>query len=98
MDIITKIYAFSITDLAIQQKGTTDLNGLLTTGINIVSILAGVLAFFYLCWCGFLYITSAGNSDQAKKGGQGVINAIIGIVIIVMAYAIIKAAVSLAGS
>jgi uncharacterized membrane protein len=37
---------------------------------------------------GFLYITSAGNEERAKKGRTTVINAIIGLVIIILAYVI----------
>jgi hypothetical protein len=38
-----------------------------------------------------LYVTAAGNPDQAKKGQQGLINAVIGIIVIVLAYVILTA-------
>lgn len=65
--------------------------------IEIILLIAGVLAVIYLIYSGILYITAAGNPDSAKKGQQGIINAIIGIVIIVAAYFIIGAVVNLAG-
>ena len=38
---------------------------------------------------GYWYLTSAGNAETAEKGKTAVVNAIIGIVIILMSYAII---------
>ena len=64
--------------------------------INIFLWIAGALAVIYLIYSGVLYITAAGNPDQAKKGQQGVINAIIGIVIIVGVFFIIRVATNLA--
>lgn len=66
--------------------------------IDIVLLIAGVLAIGYLIYSGILYITAAGNPDSAKKGQQGVINAIIGIIIIVLAYFIAGFAMNLAGT
>jgi len=63
--------------------------------ISIILMLAGALAIIYLIYSGIIYITAAGNPDNAKKGQQGVINAIIGIVIIALAYFIAGAALNL---
>ncbi len=64
------------------------LNGII---IRVITwVLAIVLAIDVLMMIigGFLYITSAGNEDRAKKGRTTVINAIIGLVIIILAYVI----------
>lgn len=47
---------------------------------------AGVLVFFYIVYGGFLYLTSAGNPEQTKKGGQTILNAVIGLIIVVLSY------------
>ena len=39
---------------------------------------------------GFWYITSAGNEETAEKGRATAINAIIGIIIIILSYVIIS--------
>ena len=102
MNLIAKIYAATGVDLGNSITAgnavTKDWQNLVSTAINWISIVAGILAFFYLVWSGFQYVTSAGNADAAKKGQQGIINAIIGIVVIVMAYAIVTAIVSLTTS
>jgi len=69
----------------------SDLPTLVMRIINWISVIAAVLAIIYLVYSGIIYITAAGNPDAAKKGQQGVINAIIGIVIIVLAYVIATA-------
>ena len=74
---------------------STNASGINTVGDLITKILAwliyiaGILAFAYLVYSGILYITAAGNPDQAKKGQQGLINAVIGIIIIALAYTIL---------
>lgn len=71
-------------------NGVTAINNLYTSVLNVLLLLAGILAVLYLIWAGIMYITSAGDAERAKKGKAGIINAIIGIVIIVAAYAIIR--------
>ena len=104
LDLVTKIFALGGADFNADKTGLMPIGvgasytwqNLISTAINWISILAGIIAFFYLVWAGFQYVTSAGNADAAKKGQQGIINAIIGIVVIVMAYAIVRAVTNLA--
>ena len=72
------------------------VSNLVTLVITWIIYIAGVLAFFYLVYSGILYITAAGNSEQAKKAQIGLINAVIGIIIIVLSYVILRAVVGLA--
>ena len=65
------------------------VGALITNIIQWLIYIAGILAFAYLVYSGILYITAAGNPDAAKKGQQGIINAIIGIIIIALAYTIL---------
>jgi hypothetical protein len=81
-----------------KDPGSGDANsigGLLDQVISLILMIAGALAVIYLIYSGILYITAAGNPDQAKKGQQGVINAVIGIVIIVAVYFIVRVAMGL---
>jgi len=73
--------------------GTGDWRELVVRIISWILILAAVIAFFYLIYAGFTYLTAGGNPDAAKKGQQGIINAVIGIIIIFLAFAIIRAVV-----
>jgi len=66
--------------------------------VSVLTMVAGAAAVIYLIYSGILYLTAAGNPDAAKKGQQGIINAIIGIIVIVAARIIIGVAVSTGGS
>ena len=68
----------------------SNINLLVDRLVNLVGIIAGVILFFYLVFSGFQYLTAGGNADQAKKGQQGIVNAIIGIIIIVASYSLFQ--------
>lgn len=67
----------------------TSIELLMTKVVGWISLIVGILAFFYLIYAGIMYITAGGNPDQAKKGQQGIVNAIIGIIICIFAYTIV---------
>jgi len=48
--------------------------------------LIGVIIFIYIIYGGFLYLTSQGNADQTKKAQQIIVFAIIGAIILSLAY------------
>ena len=70
--------------------GNRTPNQIIISAIDILLWVSGILAIIYLIYSGILYLTAAGNPDSAKKGQQGLVNAIIGIVIIVLAYVIAR--------
>lgn len=61
--------------------------------VNWLFILAGALAVAYLIWGGIQYITGGAKGAEAAKGT--IINAIIGIVVIVLAYVIVNAVIGM---
>jgi len=72
---------------------TTTINNIYDIIFRDLTLIAGVLAVLYLIWYGIQYITSGGSPDKVKTARTGIINSIIGIIIIVAAYTIIKIAV-----
>ena len=88
--LVPKAHAFEFNFLT-PSNDTGNVSSIIATVIDWVIFIAGALAIIYLIYSGIIYITAAGNPDAAKKGQQGVINAIIGIVIIVLAYVIATA-------
>lgn len=77
--------------------GIDNIQGLVDLVVSWILYIAAILAFIYLIISGITYITAGGNAEQAKKGQQGIINAIIGIVVIVLAFVILQAAIGIAG-
>ncbi|MFW0862712.1 MAG: hypothetical protein ACKKL6_03980 [Candidatus Komeilibacteria bacterium] len=58
---------------------------------NIISIILGFLgliAVILILIGGFMWMTAGGNEDRVKKGRQFIINGVIGLIIILAAYAI----------
>ena len=67
---------------------TTDLRTLV---LNIINILLGILGIIFLLlvlYGGFLWMTAAGNDDQAAKGRKIIGNGIVGLIIIFVAFAL----------
>jgi hypothetical protein len=73
----------------------TNVNSLIRTVINwVLSITLGIAVLFVIIG-GFRYITAQGNESQATEGRQTVINALIGIAIIVLSYVIVTVVANL---
>ena len=68
----------------------TDVTSLIATVINWLLAIAFGIAVLFLIIGGFWYITSAGNEEQSDKGKKTILNAIIGVVIIVLSYVIVN--------
>ena len=58
--------------------------------LNWIVWIAGAFAIIYLIYGGIIYLTSAGNEEKTKAGKSALISAIIGLIIIVLAYVIIS--------
>lgn len=82
-----------------QADNTTTLgsliNGVGGTVLKYLTLVAGLLAVIYLIWSGIQYITSQGDAAKATKARSGIINAIIGVIIIFAAYYIIFVALGI---
>lgn len=97
--LIEKIYAIDAKQLggAIKIDETTGtIEVLITRIVSWILYIAGALAFIYLVVSGISYITAGGNAEQAKKGQQGIINAVIGIIIVTLSFVILQATVGIA--
>ncbi|MBU6447785.1 hypothetical protein KGQ24_03020 [Patescibacteria group bacterium] len=69
--------------------GPNTVNDLIIKIINVLLSVAAIIAVLFIIIGGFRYITSAGNEEQAEKGRGTLVNAIIGLVIIILAYVIV---------
>lgn len=78
------------TDLNGVRCTDTSITGLIKTVINWALALSGIVAILFLIIGGFQYITSAGNEEAAEKGKATAINAVIGIIVIILAYVIVN--------
>lgn len=73
--------------------GLTDSKTLPELVLRVLTMLltfAGVVAVVIIIVGGFQYMTSGGNDEQAEKGKKALTNAIIGLVVVILAYAIVQ--------
>ncbi len=56
--------------------------------VRIVLVLVGIIVLVIIVYAGFLWMTAGGNEDQVKKAKQWLINAVVGLALIMAAYAI----------
>jgi hypothetical protein len=65
------------------------INSLLTSVINIFSIVVGIIAVFMIIFGGLKYITSGGDSGNVSGAKNTIIYALIGLVIVALAQFIV---------
>lgn len=58
--------------------------------IQIALGLAGLIAVLFLIIGGFRYITAGGNSDGAENGKKTILNAVIGIIVIILSFVVVR--------
>ena len=75
-------------------QALTGPGGLIYRIISLLLFVAGALAVLFIIIGGYQYITAAGNEEQSEKGKKTLINAIIGVVVIILAYVIINVVVN----
>ncbi|MFH1253647.1 MAG: hypothetical protein V1664_04980 [Candidatus Uhrbacteria bacterium] len=65
-----------------------DLPTIVGRGINVFLTILGLFFLVLVVWAGFQYINSKGQAEKTKKAMDMLTNAVIGMVIIIAAYAI----------
>lgn len=68
--------------------GQGELTTIIGNLINIILGFLGILLLIYFLYAGFLWMTSGGSDDNVKKAKTMMKNAVIGLIIIVIAYAL----------
>jgi len=66
----------------------TTFREVLSQGFNIIIMVSGIIFVLMLLIGGVLYLLAAGNEESAKKARQLMLDAVIGLVIVVTAWAV----------
>ena len=77
-------------------KGGT-LSPVIANAVEVLFIVAGIVSVFVIIYGGFLMMTSAGDPGKVQKGKSTVFGAVIGLIISILAFAIVKFIVSNVG-
>ncbi len=62
--------------------------------INIGIGLVGLVLFLFIIWGGFIWITASGDPTKIQKAQGIIINAVIGVVVVLSAYAVTNFAIT----
>lgn len=73
----------------------TNVNALIKTVINWALGITFAIAVLFLIIGGFWYITAGGNEEQADKGKKTIVNALIGVIVIILSYVIVNVVTNL---
>ena len=67
-----------------------NLEGVLKGGINLAIGVIGFIAVVVIIYGGFMYTTSAGDSNKVTKAKNAIMYGIIGLVVAMLAFAIVN--------
>lgn len=70
--------------------GSGSLGQLATTIISVLLGLAGMVAVIFVIIGGYYYMTAAGNDSRATSGRKTLVNALIGLAIVVLSFLIVQ--------
>ncbi len=76
----------------------TSATGIIIVVLNWLLAVAGLIAVFFLVLGGFRYITSNGNEENSEKGKKTIINALIGLAVVILAYVAVTVIANTASS
>lgn len=71
--------------------GKSTIGELATQIISILLSISGIIAVVMVIYGGYLFMTARGNEEQAKSGRKTLVNALIGLVIVVVSFAVVQA-------
>lgn len=66
--------------------------------LNIMLSIVGLVAVFFIVLGGFRYITSAGDEEQLKNAKGMIVNALIGVAVVLLALALVRIVSNLAST
>jgi hypothetical protein len=69
--------------------GTRTFGGLITQILSILLLVIGSLSVLFLIIGGFRYVTASGNEEAAEGAKRMIWNSVVGLVLVIMAFAII---------
>ncbi len=78
------------TQLCVTPSERRNAADIIVTVINFLLLFAALIAILFIVIGGYKYITSAGNAESAKSGRETVVNAMIGLAIIILSYVIVS--------
>lgn len=67
---------------------TQNLNTILSNVISVILSLVGVIFIVFIVYAGYLWMTASGNEQKSDKAKEIIRQSIIGLIVVIGAYAI----------
>lgn len=83
-------YLVSIPTIGINEGWNADPQSVVTRIINYALFFIGAIALVFVIYGGVLYITSGGDSEKTTKARNTLMYAVLGVIVVVISYAIVS--------
>jgi hypothetical protein len=70
--------------------GSEDLLDVISSVINLAFAMAAIVAVIYLIIGGYSYVTAGGNPEAVEMAKTTIVNALIGLLVILVSYLIVQ--------
>ena len=77
--------------------GGTDIPTLIGGFIRYALGIVGALFLVYFIYAGFLWMTAGGEAERVKKSKHTMVNAVIGILVVMLSYALVSFLIGVSG-
>lgn len=88
------VTSISECNIPAEHAGSNNLMETINTIINVVLGVLGLLAVIVIIYGGFMFMTATGDASKVKKAKDTIMYGVIGLVIALLAYAIVNFVVS----
>lgn len=88
--LVIVVFAYAITNFVIGALAAPDFNTLRQNIVNTLGFAGGILAVIMIIYGAFRYVTSNGDASKIKSAKDTILYAVIGLVIVIAAYAIVN--------
>lgn len=75
-------------EIGIQGTQVRDADAAIASFMNQVYVAAGIVAVIVIIISGYLYVTSNGDASRVAKAKSGIMYAVIGLIVVMLAFAI----------
>ena len=83
-----------VTSVGGDKKGADDLKDKIQTIVNVMLFILGAIAVIMIIIGGIRYTTSNGDAQQTKAAKDTILYAVVGLIVAILAYAIVTFIVS----
>jgi hypothetical protein len=72
-------------------KGSINtVSDIVMTALNVLILIVGLIAIVFVVIGGYRYITASGNDEQIKAAKGTILNALIGLAVVILAAALVR--------